>query len=75
MLIEYSQTVAYAGLAIIFSFNGLTAYKLNKEKKLRLKIWNYFISTIASISVIELNGKLETPTAILECFPFSTKIS
>ena len=38
VLIEYSQTLAYAGLAIIFSFNGLTAYKLNKEKKLRLKI-------------------------------------
>lgn len=38
VLIEYSQPLAYAGLAIIFSFNGLTAYKLHKEKKLRLKI-------------------------------------
>ncbi len=38
VLIEYSQPLAYAGLAIIFSFNGLTAYKLQKEKKLRLKI-------------------------------------
>jgi len=38
VLIEYSQILAYAGLAIIFSFNGLTAYKLQKEKKLRLQI-------------------------------------
>lgn len=33
------------------------------------------ISTIASISVMELSGKFATPTAILECFPFSPKIS
>lgn len=38
VLIEYSQTLAYAGLAIIFGFNGLTAYKLRKEKKLRMQI-------------------------------------
>ena len=31
VLIEYSQTLAYLGLAIIFGFNGLTAYKLRKE--------------------------------------------
>jgi len=30
---------------------------------------------IASISVIESSGKLATPTAILECFPFSPNIS
>ncbi len=30
---------------------------------------------IASISVIESNGKLATPTAILECFPISPNIS
>jgi hypothetical protein len=33
ILIEHSQTLAYLGLAIIFSFNGLTAYKLRKEIK------------------------------------------
>ena len=33
VLIEYSQTLAYLGLAIIFGFNGLTAYKLRKEKQ------------------------------------------
>jgi len=32
VLIEYSQTLAYMGLAIIFGFNALTAYKLRKEK-------------------------------------------
>ena len=32
VLIEHSQTLAYLGLAIIFGFNGLTAYKLRKEK-------------------------------------------
>jgi len=32
VLIEYSQTLAYLGLAIIFGFNALTAYKLRKEK-------------------------------------------
>ncbi len=30
---------------------------------------------IASISVIESNGKLATPTAILECLPVSPNIS
>lgn len=35
VLIEYSQTLAYLGLAIIFGFNALTAMKLHKEKKLR----------------------------------------
>jgi len=35
VLIEYSQTLAYLGLAIIFGFNALTAIKLHKEKKLR----------------------------------------
>ena len=35
VLIEYSQPLAYLGLAIIFGFNGLTAYKLHKEKKIR----------------------------------------
>ena len=33
ILIEHSQTLAYLGLAIIFGFNGLTAYKLRKEKR------------------------------------------
>lgn len=32
VLIEYSQVLAYLGLAIIFGFNGITAYKLYKEK-------------------------------------------
>ena len=35
VLIEYSQPLAYLGLAIIFGFNALTAIKLHKEKKLR----------------------------------------
>lgn len=35
VLIEYSQTLAYAGLGIIFGFNALTALKLHKEKKFR----------------------------------------
>ncbi|MGI0010372.1 MAG: hypothetical protein ACREAE_03120 [Nitrosopumilaceae archaeon] len=35
VLIEYSQSLAYLGLAIIFGFNGLTAYKLFKEKQIR----------------------------------------
>ena len=39
VLIEYSQPLAYLGLVIIFGFNGLTAYKLHKEKKLQ-KITN-----------------------------------
>lgn len=34
VLIEYSQVLAYLGLAIIFGFAGLTAYKLKKEMKL-----------------------------------------
>ena len=33
ILIEHSQTLAYLGLAIIFGFNGLTAYKLRREKR------------------------------------------
>ena len=33
VLIEHSQTLAYLGLAIIFGFNGLTAYKLRKERR------------------------------------------
>ena len=37
VLIEYSQTLAYLGLAIIFGFNGLTAWKLRKEKKDQIK--------------------------------------
>jgi len=32
VLIEYSQTLAYVGLGIIFGFNALTALKLHKEK-------------------------------------------
>ncbi len=35
VLIEYSQPLAYLGLAIIFGFNAITAIKLHKEKKLR----------------------------------------
>jgi len=35
VLIDYSQPLAYAGLAIIFGFNALTAYKLKQEKKIR----------------------------------------
>jgi hypothetical protein len=35
VLIEYSQTLAYLGLAIIFGFNALTAIKLKKEIKKR----------------------------------------
>ncbi|MHA7646954.1 hypothetical protein [Nitrosopumilus sp. S4] len=35
MLIEYSQVLAYFGLAIVFAFTGLTAYKLKKEKQLQ----------------------------------------
>ena len=34
VLIEYSQALAYVGLAIIFGFAGLTAYKLRKEQKM-----------------------------------------
>jgi len=35
VLIEYSQVLAYVGLAIIFGFAGLTAYKLKREMKLQ----------------------------------------
>ncbi len=35
VLIEYSQPLAYLGLAIIFGFNALTAIKLHKEMKTR----------------------------------------
>lgn len=35
VLIEYSQTLAYLGLAIIFGFNALTAIKLKREIKSR----------------------------------------
>lgn len=34
VLIEYSQVLSYLGLAIIFGFAGLTAYKLKREMKL-----------------------------------------
>ena len=40
ILIEHSQTLAYLGLAIIFGFNALTAYKLRKEIKLQ-KLQNF----------------------------------
>jgi len=33
ILIQYSQPLAYVGLIIIFGFDGITAYKLIKEKK------------------------------------------
>lgn len=33
MLIEYNQPLSYMGLAIIFGFSGLTAYKLRLEQK------------------------------------------
>lgn len=35
ILIEYSQPLAYLGLAVIFGFAGLTAYKLQQEKRLQ----------------------------------------
>lgn len=34
VLIEYSQPLAYVGLAVIFSLNGLGAYKLRREMRL-----------------------------------------
>ena len=34
VLIEYSQVLSYLGLAVIFGFAGLTAYKLKREMKL-----------------------------------------
>ena len=36
VLIEHSQTLAYAGLGVVFGFAGLTAYKLRKEQKIRI---------------------------------------
>ena len=33
VLIEHSQGLAYLGLAIIFGFNALTAFKLRQEKR------------------------------------------
>ncbi len=38
VLIEYSQPLAYVGLAIIFGFNAATYFKFKKEKKLRESI-------------------------------------
>ena len=38
VLIEYSQVLAYLGLAIIFGFNALTAIKLRREMKFRTLI-------------------------------------
>lgn len=35
ILIEYSQILAYVGLAIVFGFTGLTAYKVRKEIKIQ----------------------------------------
>lgn len=35
VLIDYSQTLAYLGLTIIFGFNGLTVYKLFKENQIK----------------------------------------
>lgn len=31
-LIAYSQPLAYLGIAIIFAFNGITIYRLRKER-------------------------------------------
>lgn len=36
VLVEYSQELAYAGLAVIFGFAGLTALKLRRGQKLQL---------------------------------------
>jgi len=38
VLIEYSQVLSYVGLAIIFGFAGLTAYKLKHEMKLQKSV-------------------------------------
>lgn len=38
VLIEYSQVLSYVGLAIIFGFAVLTAYKLQREMKLQKSI-------------------------------------
>jgi hypothetical protein len=35
VLIDYSQTLSYTGLAIIFGFNALTFYKFRKERKIQ----------------------------------------
>jgi len=35
VLIEHSQVLSYVGLAIIFGFAGLTAYKLKHERQLQ----------------------------------------
>lgn len=35
VLIEYSQSLAYLGLAIIFGFTSITAYRVYKEKQIR----------------------------------------
>lgn len=35
LLINYSQPLAYLGLVVIFSFNGLTVLKITGEKKKR----------------------------------------
>jgi hypothetical protein len=32
-LIQYSQPLAYVGIAIIYVFNGITIYKLRKERR------------------------------------------
>ncbi|MFQ5970561.1 MAG: DUF3179 domain-containing protein [Nitrososphaerales archaeon] len=37
-LIQFSQPLAYLGLAVIFGFNGLTAYKLLQEKRQKQKV-------------------------------------
>ena len=36
VLIEYSQVLAYLGLAIIFGFAGLTYVKLRREQRLQI---------------------------------------
>jgi hypothetical protein len=36
-LIQYSRPLSYIGLAIVFGFAGLSAYKLHKELELRKK--------------------------------------
>jgi hypothetical protein len=42
VLIQYSIPLSYAGLAIVVSFNGLTAIKLRKEIRLRDKTISQF---------------------------------
>ena len=36
ILIEHSQILAYAGLAIVFGFAGLTALKIRREQRMQL---------------------------------------